>query len=159
MDSFYSFVDKYKAAVAVLVAALLAILLFLMLGPRTVRSRGGIFSTEGFMLEPEWTSEELHGALVRRELKQTAQTTVQIIRLSQTEKPHIHDMYDVTVFVLKGEFLMHLLKQSHAVKTGDVIEIPRGTEHWAEIIKGPVEIYALFNPPFDAKDYRLAETA
>ena len=77
----------------------------------------------------------------------------QVVRLNESEKPHRHFKHDLTVFMVKGKVRMHLGDRIFMAHAGDVIEIPKGTFHWAEkITKESPEAYTIFNPPFDGKD-------
>ena len=91
-----------------------------------------------------------------RNLWKTEDASAHIIRLRTAEKPHVHEHHDLTVFVLSGSarvFLDGKFILSHA---GDVIEIPRGTLHWAENLdKDASEVYAVFTPTYDGQDSRM----
>ena len=43
--------------------------------------------------------------------------------------PHIHKYEDETVYVVSGEFIVHLEGENFTLKTGDTAFIPRGTLH------------------------------
>lgn len=50
--------------------------------------------------------------------------------------PHIHKYEDETIYVVSGEFVVHLEGEDFTVKTGDTVFIPRGTLH---TIINPIE--------------------
>ena len=50
--------------------------------------------------------------------------------------PHIHKYEDETIYVVSGEFVVHLEGEDFKVKTGDTVFIPRGTLH---TIINPIE--------------------
>ena len=50
--------------------------------------------------------------------------------------PHIHTYEDETIYVVSGEFVVHLEGEDFKVKTGDTVFIPRGTLH---TIINPIE--------------------
>jgi len=50
--------------------------------------------------------------------------------------PHIHKNEDETIYVVSGEFIVHLEGEDFTVKTGDTVFIPRGTLH---TIINPIE--------------------
>lgn len=50
--------------------------------------------------------------------------------------PHRHKYEDETVYVVSGEFIVHLEGEDFKVKTGDTVFIPRGTLH---TITNPIE--------------------
>lgn len=50
--------------------------------------------------------------------------------------PHIHKYEDETVYVVSGEFVVHIEGEDFNVKTGDTAFIPRGTLH---TIINPIE--------------------
>ena len=88
-----------------------------------------------------------------RNLKTSSGASYHLIRLSDAEKPHTHDTHDLTVFILKGKAEMHLGTHTASVEKGDVVEIPRGTLHWAECRTDSCMAYAVFTPPSDGKDF------
>jgi mannose-6-phosphate isomerase-like protein (cupin superfamily) len=103
--------------------------------------------------QPAWTAEELAKPIAVRRLRATAEVSANLIRLRDAEKPHIHQAHDLVVVMLSGGGVLHLGDRAIPVKPGDVMEIPRGTMHWAENTDpAGSEVYALFSPPYDGKD-------
>ena len=120
------------------------------------RPPGRIVAPERGRAHAEWTVEERGKDLVVRNLRRTQEASFHLIRLRTAEPPHVHDRHDLTVFMLTGAGLIHLAGRVEQVGPGDVIEIPRGVEHWAENRDPQAsEVYAVFTPPFDGKDRRL----
>jgi mannose-6-phosphate isomerase-like protein (cupin superfamily) len=103
-----------------------------------------------------WTSEEQAQAIAIRNLSRTESTSFHLVRAQGAEKPHVHELSDLTVVILSGSVRAHLGERVVDAGPGDVISIPRGTPHWVENI-GPEasESLALFSPPFDGKDRRF----
>lgn len=50
--------------------------------------------------------------------------------------PHIHKYEDETIYIVSGEFIVHIEGEDFTVKTGDTAFIPRGTLH---TIINPIE--------------------
>ncbi len=120
-----------------------------------VTKKGRIIGPHDISSQVEWTKEELEKEVALRNLRDTQEASFYLIRLSASERPHTHDFHDLVVFVLEGEGLVHLTDKTFKVKPGDVIEIPRGVVHWAEIIDNkPCVVYAIFTPPLEGPDQR-----
>lgn len=93
---------------------------------------------------PEWTDEEKALPIATRKIEEDAESAHWFVRLTESEKPHTHDA-DLTVFVLSGKALLHYADRALPTVQGDVIRIPKGVEHWAEVTPGEVcEAYALY---------------
>lgn len=119
----------------------------------TTPDRGRVLASEGVSEQTPWTPEELAKPIAVRRLRATAEVSVSLIRLKDAEKPHIHQAHDLVVVMLSGGGVLHLGERSIQVKPGDVMEIPRGTVHWAENTHpAGSEVYALFSPPYDGTD-------
>ena len=117
-----------------------------------------IVSPEKQLTSLSWSSEELARDPSVKTLRVTGEASYHLIRLNGKEKPHTHDDHDLAVFVLKGKALLHLGERTVTVRAGDVIEITRGTVHWAENLSGePALVYAVFTPSFDGKDHHPVE--
>jgi mannose-6-phosphate isomerase-like protein (cupin superfamily) len=121
-----------------------------------VGSRTGVVYKPGEILAYiNWTPEEQQKDIAIRTLKTTNETSHHLIRLLTREKPHIHAEHDLTVTVIAGKAIVHLGDKIYHTQAGDVIEIPKGVPHWAENIHNPASVvYAIFNPPFDSRDYQ-----
>ena len=137
-------------------SAIVMLLTSICLASCTPERAGQIVTPKGVLSGHEWTAEERQKEVAVRTLRKTSGASHHLIRLRTAEKPHVHDHHDLTVFVLAGKGRMHLAGRSTVVHPGDVIEIPRGTVHWAENLDTAAsEVYAVFNPPFDGKDRRF----
>lgn len=113
-----------------------------------------IVSAEKTVTGVDWAGEDFKKDLVIKTLKTTPEASYHGIRLNGAEKPHTHQSHDVAVFVLKGKARLHIGNRIVVVRPGDVIEISRGIVHWAERMgKDSTEVYAIFTPPYDGKDY------
>ena len=93
----------------------------------------------------EWSVEETALPIAARKLAEDERSGHWLVRLTASEKPHTHDA-DLTVFVLSGEAVVHYDGGvSYPSKAGDVVRIPRGMVHWAELAPGAVcEVYAVY---------------
>jgi len=106
----------------------------------------------------EWSDEELYQEAGKRTVRITSEASYHVILLNESERPHYHDYHDAIVFILSGETFIHLENETFIAVPGDVIEIPRGTLHWAELVDDkPVEVYAVYTPAFDGNDRRFLE--
>ena len=120
------------------------------------RPGGVLISPIKGIWKPQWSEADLSRNIVVRKLRVTPETSHHIIRIINTEKPHVHKYHDLTVFIFKGRAIIHLNKKNFIAKAGDIIEIPRGTIHWAENLdRHGSQVYAIFNPPYDGKDHHL----
>lgn len=119
--------------------------------------RARIIRPNQVMAATQWTNEEFNKDVAVRSIRVTRNASYHLICLNTSEKPHIHDHHDLIVTVLSGNVRMHLNMKTHDLKTGDVVEIPRGTLHWAENLgdKFQAEAFAIFSPPYQGNDIRL----
>lgn len=93
---------------------------------------------------PAWTDEEKALPIAARKLEEDGRSSHWFVRLSESEKPHTHEA-DLTVFVMSGQAKVHLGERSLFAREGDVVRIPKGLTHWAELAPGVVcEAYALY---------------
>lgn len=75
------------------------------------------------------------------------------IQISGSEKKHSHAFHDLTVILQSGRGRMYLGTSSVSVRSGAVIFIPRGLEHY--FVNGgpdPASAIAVYSPAFDGKD-------
>ncbi len=116
-------------------------------------ARGRVITPDGDLPAPTWTVEEQAKPIAVHRLRATAETSISVIRLAGAEQPHIHKDHDLVVVLLSGAARLHLGQRVIDVHPGDVMEIPRGTVHWAENTgAGASEVYAVFSPPYDGRD-------
>lgn len=86
----------------------------------------------------------------------TATNSYHIVRIFSKEKPHYHENHDLFVTITKGNGKIHFRDRSEKIAPGDVIEIPRGSYHWAENLgSGYMQASVVFTPAFDGKDSKL----
>jgi len=117
--------------------------------------KGRVVSPHATLAEINWSEEERARKVAIRTLQATKEASFHLVRVGTAEEPHVHDGHDGTIFVLTGKFRVHFGDRSVIVGPGDVIEIPRGTPHWAENIHSEAsEAYVIFTPPYDEKDWR-----
>ena len=70
--------------------------------------------------------------------------------------PHVHDGYDETYYVLSGTGAVTLAGQSHELRPGAVVVIPRGAEHALEADDGgTLELVIFGTPAMSAEDPRF----
>jgi len=81
-----------------------------------------------------------------------------LVQVREREPLHLHADSDITVFLLRGEGDIRLGKHSIAVKTGDVMHIPRGAVH-AYINRGaePAVAFVVYSPAPGPRDRVLVE--
>jgi mannose-6-phosphate isomerase-like protein (cupin superfamily) len=116
-------------------------------------ARGRVITTLPDAVDPLWTEAELAKPIAVRRLRATTETSISLIRLAGAEQPHIHKDHDLVVVLLAGQARVHLGDHVVEVHPGDVMEIPRGTVHWAENTGASAsEVYAVFSPPYDGRD-------
>jgi quercetin dioxygenase-like cupin family protein len=109
----------------------------------------------GVVRPAPWTAGERAAPVARRDLGRTAGASFALLRLGASETPHVHDRHDLTVVVLSGRSRVHFEGRSVDLSPGDVVQVPRGAVHWAEVLgRRPVEVHVTFTPPFDGKDSR-----
>jgi mannose-6-phosphate isomerase-like protein (cupin superfamily) len=132
--------------------AFVAVLLFS--GCDSGHSRSGrIIAPDRTIGGIEWSLDDLTKPIAIRPLHTYEDMSVSLIRLASAEKPHTHNKHDLTVVMLSGSGILHIGDRSVPVQAGDIMEIPRGTVHWAENVgPGACEVYAIFSPPYDGKD-------
>lgn len=139
--------------------SLALIFLFFVSGCRASAARGSVV-TPREALKINWSAEDLQKPIAVRFLRKTPQASFHIIRLKGAEKPHRHVVHDLSVFMISGRARVHLGKLTYEMRAGDVAEIPQGTLHWAESLASEgSEVYAVFTPPYDGKDFVEAADA
>ena len=88
-------------------------------------------------------------------LGKSEEASFHYIRLWTKEKPHRHETHKLIVFMLSGQAEIHFGDKTYPIEKGDMMEIPKGAVHWAENKgSGPAEVYAIFMPPYDGKDFK-----
>ena len=119
-----------------------------------------IVSPQGPLQEMVWEEAEKSREVVIRNLRTSKEASFHLVLLKDAEKPHVHDGHDLIAVVLRGKVSMHFADGTVKVQKGDVVEIPRGTLHWAENRGKEASLaYAVFTPPFDGEDYRLVRAS
>jgi len=106
-----------------------------------------------------WTVEEMALPIAARKLEEDERSSHWFVRLSESEKPHTHEA-DLTVFVMSGQARVHLGERTLFAGEGDVVRIPKGLTHWAELAPGAVcEVYAVYvkDAPKEEKEGADAE--
>lgn len=76
-----------------------------------------------------------------------------IVQIRDRETPHEHKLHDATVTLLRGRGYLVLGQKRIELKTGDVVHIPRGAQHFYVNTAGePTVALAVYAPAFDGKD-------
>lgn len=53
-----------------------------------------------------------------------------LVQVRDREPAHVHTDADITVWLLRGNGVMHIAGREHPVKAGDVIHVPRDVVHY-----------------------------
>ncbi len=115
-----------------------------------------VVSPDGEVKKIEWEEWEKMKDPVKRDIAKTNDASFHIIRLQGMEPAHTHDTHDLVAVVLKGMGKIHYGETIYDIQKGDIVHIPRGVPHWVENTGNQsLEAYAIFNPPFDGKDFHL----
>lgn len=86
-------------------------------------------------------------------LHKTENESIHLVLIRTAEKPHIHQSHDGFVVLKRGAGTLHFGEKSLAMKTGDIVFIPRGTVHYFVNTSGePAVALGVFTPPYDGKD-------
>jgi mannose-6-phosphate isomerase-like protein (cupin superfamily) len=59
-----------------------------------------------------------------------------LVQVRDREPAHVHTDSDISVWLLRGNGVMHIGGKEHPVKTGDVIHVPRDVVHYY-VNRGP----------------------
>ncbi len=106
---------------------------------------GRIISPNEVVQSIEWTKAELEQDIAKRDLFVNSVCSHHIIRLSKSEVPHTHPNRDLSITILSGAIHMHYGEKKIYAKQGDIIIIPHGKEHWAEVAADKISVaYAIF---------------
>ncbi len=119
---------------------------------------GTLIFPEATMKSVDWTAEDLKQPVAIKNLRTTTQASYMIVRLNESETPHVHENHDLVVVMWKGKGTLFISDSKHELKPGDIVEIPRGVRHWVEKPeKGICEAYVISVPPYDPKDMKIVE--
>ncbi len=89
---------------------------------------------------------------------QTDFSSAHLIQIRGSEKRHVHEFHDFTVFIQSGSGRMYLGKGSFPVGPGSIIFIPHGVEHYfVNAGNEPAVAIAIFSPAYDEKDIKFKE--
>lgn len=83
-------------------------------------------------------------------------STPQVFKMAGGPPPHIHGFEDEIIYIVSGEFIVHIDGEDFPVKTGDTAFIPRGTLHTVinPIENNPGTLITLFQPaPKKVEDF------
>lgn len=98
-------------------------------------------------IAPLWTQAERERPSAERHLRRTAEASTSLMHLVGKEPPQQRP-HDRVLVVLAGTVHLHVGEVVHLLRAGDVVEIPRGTVHWAENRAAHAsELYVVCFPP------------
>jgi mannose-6-phosphate isomerase-like protein (cupin superfamily) len=81
-----------------------------------------------------------------------------VIFIKMAVKPHKHVTHTETVYVLEGEGMMKMNGKIINVKKGDMVFIPKNTEHALAVTSlTPMKVLSIQAPDFDGKDRVMTE--
>ncbi len=115
---------------ATLIARALAVLSVVLIGCSSPPPARVVTPTGETVADPPPTSRDKE--VVVQHLRRDAASSHHFVNLVGSEKPHVHDRSDLTVFILRGSVRMHFEDRVVDVQPGDVVDIPMGAFHWAE---------------------------
>ncbi|MET0500610.1 MAG: cupin domain-containing protein [Candidatus Binatia bacterium] len=76
-----------------------------------------------------------------------------VVQIRDREKPHLHQLHDGTVIMVKGSGYLIMEKRRIDLAVGDILYIPRGAVHYfVNTGSEPAVAFVVFAPPFDGKD-------
>jgi mannose-6-phosphate isomerase-like protein (cupin superfamily) len=76
-----------------------------------------------------------------------------LVQVRDREKPHIHEVHDGTVVLMRGRGYLMLENRRIDLSAGDIVYIPRGAVHYfVNTASEPTVAFVVFSPPFDGKD-------
>ncbi|MFT5207436.1 MAG: mannose-6-phosphate isomerase-like protein (cupin superfamily) [Candidatus Omnitrophota bacterium] len=132
--------------IIIIAVAFISMLCITSLNTQAKTTLGGkIISPNDVVQSIEWTKAELGQDIAKRDLFINSVCSHHIIRLSKSEAPHTHPNRDLSIIILSGAVHMHYGDRKIVARQGDVIIIPHGEEHWAEVAANKIAVaYAIF---------------
>jgi quercetin dioxygenase-like cupin family protein len=129
-------------------AVILVLLAAVLVGcGQPAAARGRVYTSLPTPIAPLWTPAERERPSAERHLRRTAEASVSLLHLVGQEPPQ-HRAHDRLLVVIAGAVHLHIGDVVHALRAGDVAEIPRGTVHWAENRDPDAsELYVVCFPP------------
>ena len=110
--------------------------------------------------DTEWTDSEKEKNIAFKNLNQNKQSSSHLVRIKGKEVPHYHDYHSSTVTVISGKSILHFEDLDIPLEKGDIVNIPKGTYHWAENIdENATVVFVTFFPAYKGKDKRLPKVA
>lgn len=83
-------------------------------------------------------------------------STPKVFQFKGGPPPHVHQYEDEIIYIVSGEFVVHIAGEDFTVKAGDTAFIPRGTEHTVinPIENNPGTLITIFQPaPKKVEDF------
>ncbi len=84
-------------------------------------------------------------------------TSVHLVQLRVSERPHLHARHDLRVVVVRGSGTMVIDGKTILAAVGSVFEIERGTPHFFLVGRGAAALVT-FTPPYDGNDWVAVES-
>lgn len=114
-----------------------------------------VFENKGYQ-NVVWSDAEKQQNIAIKHLARSKYSSSHLLRIKGAELPHYHDEHDLTVTIVSGKSVLHFKNHEVVLKAGDVVNIAKGTYHWAENVDSEASVvFATFSPPYKGKDKRL----
>jgi len=85
--------------------------------------------------------------------------SVQLVRVRDEVRPHLHERHAETVYILRGRGAFTLGDRVIEAGPGDVFVVPPGTVHAFRVTgEGPAAALTTFSPGYDGEDRVYVET-
>jgi len=87
------------------------------------------------------------------ELGRTDSFSTHIVQIRDQEPLHVHAHHDLLAILKRGRGSLRLGPETLVMKTGSIIQIPRGTPHaFRNEARQSAVALVVFSPPFDGQD-------
>ncbi len=74
-----------------------------------------------------------------------------VYEVGEGPDPHFHPNEEQFILMLKGKVNFLLGDETRQMSYGDIVHIPRGTEHGLKVLEGPCVFFACKSPVGDGK--------
>lgn len=113
----------------------------------------GVFGQSYLHISDIQPNEEYENIHVKKIAEDSLQS-VFIIWIKKGVKEHFHAMHSENIVVLEGEGMMSLGDELFLIKTGDYVNIPKGTPHSVTQVlsEKPLKVVSIQSPLFDGSD-------
>lgn len=84
----------------------------------------------------------------------TAAASAHVVQIRDREAPHVHQVHDAVITLLRGEGAIFLGESPYPMRAGDSLVLPRGVPHYfVNLGEAPAVALVTFAPPFDGTDH------